>query len=78
MDLTMENQPQPIVLKVKGMTCPSCAYHVQEAVLSLEGVKTVTIDNWRNGETRIEVKPGTVTPEQIAKAIWEAGYTPVP
>jgi copper chaperone CopZ len=77
MEFIMENSQQPLVLKVKGMTCPTCAYHVQEAVLSLDGVKTVTIDNWRNGETRVEVKPGTVTPEQIVKAIWEAGYTAV-
>ncbi len=73
----MESQPQPIVVRVKGMTCPSCAYYAQEAVRSLNGVETVTIGNWRNGEPRIEAKPGTVTPEQIAKAIWETGYTPV-
>jgi len=73
----MDDQLQTIEFTVKGMSCPSCLHHVQDALQSLEGVEAVAIKSWRSGETRIQVAPGAVTPEQIQSVLQDAGYRAV-
>lgn len=73
----MDDQLQTIAFKVKGMSCPSCLRHVQNALQSLEGVEAVAIDSWRSGEARIQTRPGAVMPEQIRAALQDAGYAAV-
>lgn len=73
----MDDQLQTIEFTVKGMSCPSCLHHVQDALRSLEGVEAVAIDSWRSGEARIQTKRDAVTPEQIKAALQDAGYTAV-
>lgn len=59
-------------LKIQGMSCEHCAKHVTKALEGLPGVKKVKVD-LKSGEAAFD-KPDTVTMDQIAKAVSEAGY----
>lgn len=60
--------------KVQGMTCAGCVISVEYALQQIEGVQSVTVDYLRGGRTRIEFESDQVAPEQIAKALTDAGY----
>ena len=60
------------VLKVKGMSCQHCVMSVTKALSQLEGVKNVQVD-LAKGEVRFD-NTKEVAPNQIEKAITEAGY----
>lgn len=60
--------------KVRGMTCAGCVMSVEYALHQIKGVQSVTVDYLRGGRTRIEFESDQVAPEQIAKALHDAGY----
>lgn len=60
--------------KVRGMTCAGCVMSVEYALHQIKGVQSVTVDYLSGGQTRIEFESDQVAPEQIAKALHDAGY----
>ena len=63
-------------LDVQGMSCASCAATVGDAVESLDGVATATV-NAATDEATVEYDPETVSLDRIVDAVAAAGYTPV-
>ena len=59
-------------INVSGMSCQHCVNHVTKAIEGLSGVKNVKVD-LASGEVTFD-QPDTVTPDDIAKAVEEAGY----
>ena len=56
--------------RVTGMTCAACSARVEQAVRSVKGVRRFTVSLLTNSLT-VE---GTVTPEEIIRAVEKAGY----
>ncbi len=59
-------------VRISGMSCEHCVKRVTKALESLPGVKNVKVD-LASGTATFE-KPETVTREDIARVIQEAGY----
>ncbi len=59
---------------VTGMTCASCQAHVEKAVSKLANVDSVSVSLLTNSMA-VE---GTATPEEIIKAVEDAGYGAAP
>lgn len=68
-------EPETVQLKIGGMTCAHCAARVEDALKSLEGVTTASVDLKRE-TARIEFHPERVRPEDLDAAIRDAGYQP--
>ena len=62
-------------LTIQGMTCGHCVMHVRKELSKLQGLK---IENLEIGKALVQYEETTVTREQIAKAIENAGYRLVP
>jgi len=60
------------IIKVKGMSCQHCVASVNKALNGIEGVSDVRI-NLKNGEVEYSAT-AAVKPEDISRAIIEAGY----
>lgn len=61
-------------LQVKGMTCLSCASHVQGALGDLPGVLNVMV-HLNKGIAQVSSVSGMVTMEQMIRAVVRAGYS---
>ncbi len=59
--------------QVKGMTCASCAAHVEKAIAQLPGVVDVHV-NLATEKATVRMIPGILTFHDLAKAVGEAGY----
>ena len=59
-------------IKIKGMTCGDCEAKVKESLSTL--CAAVTIDR-KNDEGVCTYQEGKATPDQIVKAVQDAGYT---
>ena len=66
---------QRVRFAVRGMYCPACAKGVETKLASLTGVRKATV-SYEKGEAVVEYDAGAVSPEQIEKAVQEAGYQP--
>jgi copper chaperone len=64
-----------IVFQVDDMTCGHCVSSVMRAVKGLDAVAEVQIDLARH---RVSIEPGRATAQQLAAAIQDAGFTPLP
>lgn len=66
---------EQLELTVHGMTCDSCAVHVEKALQSVAGVEEARVPGgWQSG--RATVKAGSsVTAEALSTAVREAGYS---
>jgi len=60
-----------IEVPVEGMTCPMCVKHVTKALEATEGVDEVDV-TLEPGRARVR---GSVTPDNVKRAIVGAGYT---
>jgi copper chaperone len=67
----MNQGKQTTTLMVDGMTCPSCARHVDTALRRLEGVEAVEV---RVRERRVSVVHAGQDTEAFIEALAEAGY----
>lgn len=67
-----QNHERETLLNVTGMTCASCARHVDQALRALDGVSTVEV-RLREGQVRVTHDDQPATEAMIA-AIEEAGY----
>ena len=62
-------------LTIEGMSCGHCIMHVKKELSKLNGL---TIENVEIGKARVHYDEAKVTPDQLTKAIEEAGYKLVP
>jgi len=69
----MKKNKQQIELEIKGMTCDSCASHVEQALRGVENIVQVKVPSWASGKAIIAVA-GEVPDQQIADAVSRAGY----
>ena len=52
-----KNKPGNVLeLEVTGMTCPSCATHVTEALQKVDGVVEAKVPNWQNKRALVTVE----------------------
>lgn len=62
-----------IVLRIKGMDCPSCAMNVENAVRKLKGTAEINVD-FITGKAAIKYDPSFTNTSEIREAIEKAGY----
>ncbi|RSU58472.1 heavy-metal-associated domain-containing protein [Sphingomonas sp. S-NIH.Pt1_0416] len=75
---TMENGMETLdanmlLFSVKGMTCGSCAAHIERAVREVPGVVDVSVDRPTN-QVRIKTSSDTGQADIFVRAIALAGY----
>jgi mercuric reductase len=69
------SEVEDLELNIKGMTCDSCAVHVEKALESVDGVEMAEVPGgWESGRATIKVD-STVTAEALSTAVKEAGYS---
>lgn len=61
-------------LEVRGMTCDSCAVHVERALRRVPGVREAAVPGWKSGRARV-VAEGGINPSALLASVAEAGYT---
>ncbi len=62
-------------LTVEGMTCPSCAKHVEKALKSVDGVEEAAVpDGWESGRATVAID-SDVSAEALEAAVHDAGYS---
>ncbi len=64
---------EPATLFVGGMSCASCAFHVETALTDIPGVVTVDV-NLQTGETAVTIADNEIGLNELYAAIQEAGY----
>jgi P-type Cu+ transporter len=62
-----------LTLDISGMTCASCAGHVEKALKELPGVEDVSVNLGLN-TARVTYYPGAVTSAAMKRAVREVGY----
>lgn len=65
-----------VTLRVEGLTCPSCASTVGNALRSLEGVSVAQV-SFADARAIVRYDPARVTPEEIIKVVTRAGFQAV-
>jgi mercuric ion binding protein len=66
-----------VVLDVKGMTCAACPVTVKVVLKQQPGVEEVRMDAEKN-TADVKFDPAKVSPEQLARAVTEAGFPATP
>jgi len=61
-----------VELQIGGMTCASCAARIEKKLSKLDGV-TATV-NFATETARVHF-PATISPDELAAAVEQAGYT---
>ncbi len=64
-------------LKIEGMTCASCATHVEKALRSVPGVSNARVPGWKSGKATVELAE-KVPVEDLTRAVTAAGYRAMP
>lgn len=65
-------------VNVSGMTCRHCVMSVTEELTELDGVEAVDVDLVAGGVSPVVVTASReLSPEEIAEAVEEAGYSVV-
>lgn len=67
-------ESERLELEVRGMTCESCALHVEKALATAPGVKEVSVPGWKSARATV-VAEGEVTADDLAAAVKGSGYT---
>ncbi len=62
--------------KVKGLSCPFCAYGIEKKINKIEGVKEVRVDIKKGSVIIIYKDSKFFTRESLNKALRDAGFTP--
>lgn len=68
-----KTRSQQTVLEISGMSCASCASHVESALNKVEGVIGASVPNWQEKIAFVSSQ-GNLSPEQLLRAIEKAGY----
>ncbi len=64
---------EKVELNITGMTCDSCAVHVEKALQGVPGVLAVNIPDWKSGQTILIADPA-VNEESLLEAVEKIGY----
>ncbi len=59
--------------EIQGMTCDSCAQHVENALRSVSGVKSASVPDWKSEKAIVEAHE-SVNVDKLEKAVADAGY----
>lgn len=65
------------VLAVKGMSCPSCVRHIDEALKEVSGVSEVEV-KLREGKVLVRHDASNVPVASLVDALKDAGYESTP
>jgi len=66
-------EQQKVSLRITGMTCDSCAGHVERALAGVSGVSDVHVPGWESDQA--ELTAGADVPsEALVEAVKQAGY----
>ena len=65
---------QRIDLRIEGMTCDGCAAHVRQALEGVEGVRSVVVPGWQEGQATVVAESGLLD-EALVEAVRAAGYS---
>ena len=68
---------QQTILRVEGMTCPSCVHRVDVALRDLDGIQKVQV-RLREGRVLVAHDPSQSTPQDLVEALRTAGYPSEP
>ncbi len=66
---------EDLILKIDGMSCGHCVGQVTKALTQLDGVQVKTV---KVGEALVAYDQREIAPEEIARAVSEAGYEAQP
>lgn len=69
--------PNETILAVKGMSCPSCIRHIDEALKEVDGVSSVEV-KLREGKVLVHHDADTGIASALVDALKEAGYESSP
>ena len=69
-----EDGPRQIQVTVLGMSCPFCAYGVEQKLKKLEGVKELTVELESGLATLIVDEGADISNEELQKMVKEAGF----
>ncbi|HEX5725717.1 MAG TPA: cation transporter [Longimicrobiaceae bacterium] len=61
-------------LAIEGMSCGHCVQTVEKALRNRPGVRSATV-HLQEGAAEVEYDERAVSPEQLAAAVQEEGYT---
>jgi mercuric reductase len=64
---------EQLELNIQGMTCSSCALHVEKALGSVPGVADARVPGWESGRAQVTAA-SEVAVEELAAAVRSAGY----
>jgi len=67
---------QNLDIGIRGMTCANCSARVERALRKLPGVAEATV-NLATERAQLRFDPTAVGPEELARAVTDAGYEPV-
>lgn len=67
------SQLEQLEFDIHGMTCDSCATHVERALKSVPGVAEASVPGWESGRATVAVESGG-DPAALEAAVEEAGY----
>lgn len=62
-----------IVLPIRGMTCASCAAHIERALKNVSGVDSVSV-NLATEQARVKVHPAQTSIKIMVETVHDAGY----
>ncbi len=71
------SEAQKVTLDVKGMDCATCPLTVKVVLKKQPGVDEVKMDAEKH-TAQVKFDPAQVSPQQLAKAVTEAGYPATP
>ena len=63
-----------VKINIEGMTCASCAGHVEKSLLKIKGVKNISV-NAVVDKAFLEAEKN-ITEDKLKKAVADAGYAP--
>lgn len=67
------SEQKKLELDVSGMTCPSCAHHVENALIKVEGVEKAQIPGWQSNMVIVSLT-SYVDEQDLINAVELAGY----
>jgi mercuric reductase len=69
----MMAENKQIEFDIQGMTCNSCALHLEKTLKSVPGVQTVAVPGWQSGKATVTME-GEIDRQSLETAVKRAGY----
>lgn len=62
-----------VEIDVRGMTCPTCAVHVETALRTIDGIEEVHVPNWNSNKALVSLD-ADVQEQELIEAVQNIGY----